>query len=186
MRLFVAIAIPDDERARLARLQSGLPGARWVAPENLHLTLRFIGEVDGRQAGDIDAALSTVRVPAFPMTLAGIGHFGNGAKTRALWVGVEAGEPLTRLQAKIEQALQRAGLAPEGRKFKAHVTLARFGSSPGRRLCDYLSSCAMFRGAPFMVEEFALVSSVLGQGGSSYRAEASYPLTRGHETVPAP
>ena len=186
MRLFVAIAIPDDQRARLACLEQGLPGARWVAPENLHLTLRFIGEVDGRQASDIDAALSSVRAPAFPMTLAGVGHFGNGAKPRALWVGAEAGEPLIRLQSKIEQAVQRAGLPAEGRKFKAHITLARFRSNPGRRLYDYLSSHALFRGAPFMVEEFVLVSSVLGQGGSSYRAEASYPLALENEPAPGP
>jgi 2'-5' RNA ligase len=183
MRLFVAIAIPEQERERLASLEQGVPGARWVPAENLHLTLRFIGEVDGRQAHDIDDALSNIRAPAFPMSLAGVGHFGNGGKPRALWVGVEAGEPLARLHAKVEQALQRAGLPPEGRKFKPHVSLARFNGNPGRRLYDYISNHSLYRGTPFVADAFVLYSSVLGQGGSSYRAEATYPLV--HDTAVA-
>ena len=186
MRLFVAIALPEDVRDRLAALQHGVPGARWVAPENLHLTLRFIGEVDGHQAQDIDAALTGVHVPSFPLTLAGVGHFGCNAKTRSLWAGVEAGEPLKRLQAKVEQALQRAGVEPKGGKFKPHVTLARFKSNPGARLYDYLSRHALFRTQPFMAEHFVLYSSFLSQSGAIYRAEADYDLTRAPMAAGAP
>ena len=179
MRLFVAIALPDDIRDRLAALQSGLPGARWVPPENLHLTLRFIGETDGRQAQDIDAALAGIGMPAFPIALARVDRFGSGSKVRSIWAGVEPNEPLRRLQAKVEQALQRTGLIPEGRKFKPHVTLARFnGGGPGARLYDYLSRQALFRAPSFEVRDFVLYSSFLSQTGAIYRAEAEYPLAR--------
>lgn len=176
MRLFVAIALPEEIRERLSALQHGIPGARWVRPENLHLTLRFIGEVDGRQAQDIDAALAAVRSPGFSVTLAEVGRFGANAKVRALWVGMQTSEPLKRLHAKVEQALQRAGLEPEGRKFRPHVTLARFNGNPRGRLYDYLARHALFRAEPFVAEEFVLYSSFLSQGGAIYRAEAEYPL----------
>lgn len=179
MRLFVAIALPEDIRDRLAALQSGVPGARWVAPENLHLTLRFVGEVDGRQARDIDAALAGVSTPSFPLTLAGVDSFGAGAKIRSLWARAEPSEPLKRLQSKVEQALQRAGQAAEGRKFKPHVTLARFnGNTASGRVYDYVSHQALFRAPPFEVTEFVLFSSFLSQSGAIYRAEAEYPLSR--------
>src|SRR3546814_9879790 len=113
MRLFVALALPDHLRSRLAELCSGLPGARWVAPENLHLTLRFIGEVDGRDAEDIGVALSGIRLPRFAIALSGVGEFGDGRRLRSVWVGVEASDMLNRLHAKVEQAVQRAGQRSE-------------------------------------------------------------------------
>ncbi len=179
MRLFVAIALPDETRERLAGLQEGIPGARWVPAENLHLTLHFIGEVDGRQAHDIDAALAAVRGPVFSIALAGVGQFGAKSKLRALWAGVEPSDPLLRLQAKVAQAVRSAGIATESRKFKPHVTLARFknGANPGPRLYDYLARHGLFRAAPFAAESFILYSSFLGQAGAIYRAEADYPLT---------
>ncbi len=176
MRLFVAISLPDDLRDSLSGLACGLPGARWVAPDNLHLTLRFIGEVDGDEAEDIDAALSGIRCQRFPLTLAGVGDFGDDRRLRSVWVGVEANETLERLQSKIEQALQRAGQPPEKRKFKPHVTLARFKSHPGDRLKDYFSQQALFRAPPFEVAEFTLFSSYLSHEGAIYSAEAIYPL----------
>ncbi len=176
MRLFVAIALPDDLRSRLGDLCSGLPGARWVAPENLHLTLRFIGEVGGHEADDIDAALSGIRCRRFSLDLAGVGQFGDRRNLRALWVGVERNELLDRLQAKIEQGLQRAGLPPEKRKFKPHITLARFKSHPGARLESYFAEHALFRAASFEVTSFTLYSSFLAQEGAIYSAEADYPL----------
>ncbi len=178
MRLFVAIALPEEAREHLATLQHGVPGARWVAPENLHLTLRFIGELDGRQAQDVDAALIAIRNPRFSLILTELGYFGTETKLRSVWVGAELSEPLMRLQAKVEQVLQRAGLDPESRKFRPHVTLARFNTKPGKHLCDFISRHALVRGTPFAVEEFVLYSSFLGQGGAIHRAEARYPLDR--------
>lgn len=186
MRLFVAIDLPEHLRQALGRLANGLPGARWVAPENLHLTLRFIGDIDGRQAADVDAALSAVRTESFPLALDGLGHFGEGRHVRALWVGVVPNPTLTRLHDKIEQALQRAGLAAETRKFKPHITLARFKSNPGEKLRDYLSHRVGLRMEPFEVTEFTLYSSYLAKAGAIHTPEAVYPLgsaTDGKESV---
>ncbi len=176
MRLFVALALPDDLRDQLYALASGLPGARWVDAPNLHLTLRFIGEVDGHAAEDVDAALAGVQSRRFSVTLSGVGQFGDERRLRALWVGVEPNEALERLQAKIETALQRAGLEPEKRKFKPHVTLARFRTNPGERLRDYIVQRALFRADPFEVREFTLFSSYLAREGAIYAPEAVYSL----------
>ena len=184
MRLFVAIALPEDLRARLTRLQHGVPAARWVDPDNLHLTLRFIGEADGGQAQDLDAALTQVRAARFELTLAEVGRFGQGRKARALWVGVAPALELDRLQRRVEQAVQAAGFAPEGRKFKPHVTLARFKGDPGHRLDDYLAHHAGFRTESFEAREFVLYSSLLAQAGAIHTPEAAYPLSTGSDAVP--
>lgn len=176
MRLFVAISLPAALRARLAGLQSGLPGARWVAPDNLHLTLRFIGEVDGLAAHDIDAALSEIRAPRFALTFAGVDRFG-GSRTRSIWVGVEENDALAALRVKVEHAVRRAGQAPVGGKYKPHVTLARFKANPGARLHAYLARHALFRAAPIPVEEFVLYSSTLARGGATYTQQAAYALS---------
>jgi 2'-5' RNA ligase len=176
MRLFVAIALPDPLRSQLSGLCNGLPGARWVTPENLHLTLRFIGEVEGHDAEDIDAALSGIRSPRFPLTLSGVGEFSDGRRLRSVWVGVEPSDMLERLQAKVEQAVQRAGRPPEKRKFKPHVTLARFKSHPGGRLESYFTERSLFRAPPFEVTGFTLFSSYLAHEGAIYSPETVYPL----------
>ena len=185
MRLFVALSLPDEVRARLATVANGLPGARWVAPDNLHLSLRFLGELDGAQAADVDAALARVRAPAFDMTLSGVGHFGEGRNLRALWVGVAPNPALLHLQDKVEQALVRTGLAPEGRKFKPHVTLARFKRNPGPRLHRYLADHNLLRAGPIPVPDFKLYSSFLSRQGALYTIEADYRL-EGHLGADAP
>ena len=183
MRLFIAITLPEDQRTRLAALANGLPGARWISQDNLHVTLRFLGELDGGEAADIDEALAQVRTPGFTLGLEGISHFGEGRKLRALWAGVGSNPALMRLQAKIEQAVVRAGQPPEKRKFKPHVTLARFKSNPGSdKLQAYLAGHALFRGEPFAVDGFTLFSSFLSSSGAIYRPEVSYPLEpAGHD-----
>lgn len=183
MRLFVAIALPEDLRARLSELQQGVPAARWVDPDNLHLTLRFIGEADGGQAQDLDAALTQVRAARFDVSLTGVDRFGRGRKSRALWVGVAPCPELDRLRRKVERAAQAAGFAPEGRKFKPHITLARFKGDPGTRLHDFLARNTAFRAAPFAAHEFVLYSSLLAQSGAIYTPEAAYPLAPGGEAA---
>jgi len=175
MRLFVGIALPSDIKMTLVTLCSGLSGTRWVKPESMHVTLRFIGEVDRGAAHDLDSALSDVRVPAFEMRFSGIGNFSKKERLRALWAGVESNPALTLLQSKIEKAVQRAGFAPEGRKFTPHVTLARF---KGQRvdLGHYLEANGAFSSGPFPVEAFTLFESRMGHGGSHYEALSEYPL----------
>ena len=175
MRLFVALALPDVIAQGLTMLQAGVPGAHWQTREQLHLTLRFIGEVDGRDATAADDALSLIDAPKFSLALKGVGEFG-GKTPHALWAGVSDKEPVVFLQRKIETALQRAGLPPEQRKFLPHVTLARLRGSQRGRVMDFLTDHALYASPPFDVEAFILYSSVLTPNGSIYRAEKAYGL----------
>jgi len=176
IRLFVGIELPETVRERLAALSGGVPGAKWVPPENMHLTLRFIGEVEYGVADDLDATLAKLQSPSFDLTLDGIGFFGKPTAARALWVGVRKCEALMRLQAKIEIAVQRLGLPAEERKFAPHVTLARLRGVPAARLHRFVEANGHFLAGPMPVEQFVLFSSALGSGGSVYTAEADYPL----------
>jgi 2'-5' RNA ligase len=175
MRLFVAIALPDPVADELVMIQEGVPGARWSDRENLHLTLRFIGEVDGRDANAIDDALSSIRASKFTLQLKGAGAFGSKIP-RALWTGIAPNGALTHLQRKIETALQRIGLDAEQRKFVPHVTLAYLKAAPRERVMDFVVRHALYAGPPFEVEEFVLYSSHLSPDGSSYVAERGYAL----------
>jgi 2'-5' RNA ligase len=177
MRLFVGLGLPEGLGNRLAILSGGLPGARWVAPENMHVTLRFIGEIQRDAAEDIAEMLAGVSAPGFDLHLQGVGTFGQGDKARAVWVGVVPSEPLAFLQAKVESAIVRAGQPPEGRKFTPHVTLARFGGhADPRRLQNFVEGNNLFRAGPWTVERFTLFESHLGKGGSVYKPLTDYDL----------
>jgi 2'-5' RNA ligase len=177
IKLFVGLALPEGLKARLAPIMTGLPGARWVPPDNLHLTLRFIGEVDEHQAALLDAALSQIRKPPFDLQIAGCGIFAQRRGPEAVWIGVAATPPLTDLQAAIERAAVRAGLAPEERRFRPHITLARLRDTPAPRLQAFVAGHNLFK-ETVPIGEFALYSS---QGGETrhYVIETSYPLESG-------
>jgi 2'-5' RNA ligase len=176
VRLFVGVGLPEDVRERLSALCSGVPGARWVPPESFHLTLRFIGEVDGGHAEDIYHALSAVRPQRFDLTLSGVGHFESKGEVRQLWVGVERNAELMALRDRIESTLVRIGLEPEGRRFTPHVTLARLKDTPVHRVSAFLAHNALFRAGPIPVDHFTLFSSYLQGTGPIYTPEADYPL----------
>jgi RNA 2',3'-cyclic 3'-phosphodiesterase len=175
LRLFVGIEFPPDLKLRLSLLETRLPGARWVDAGNLHLTLRFVGEVDEGMASDIDEALARLRAKPFTLQLAGAGVFGHG-KPHTLWVGVEREPALTHLRDKIEQALIRAGLPPEPRKFSPHVTLARLHNPAMPDLQRFLAGNASFRATPLAVDRFSLIASFPTKAGSVYEDQADYPL----------
>jgi 2'-5' RNA ligase len=172
LRLFVGIALPPEIKLRLQPLCAGMPGARWVDPENHHVTLRFIGEVDEGTASDIDEALQQIKAQRFALALAGIGQFGD----RSLWVGVEKSPALLHLRDKVESAVVRQGLPPEGRRYAPHVTLARLKGVSEERLQTYLSAHALFRAEPFTVGHFSLVASYLTKSGAIYEDQADYAL----------
>jgi 2'-5' RNA ligase len=177
IRLFVAIPLPADIRARLGLLSGGIPGAAWVEPENLHLTLRFIGEVEEPAVAEIAAALETVEAAPFSFALDGMGDFGSGKRLRALWVGVALNEALDHLQARIESALVRLGLEPEHRRFTPHVTLARLKGAPAHRARRYIMENGAFRAGPFPVQGFTLFSSFLSRNGAIHDPVAEFALT---------
>jgi RNA 2',3'-cyclic 3'-phosphodiesterase len=176
-RLFTGVEIPSDIGQALAMLRGGLPGARWITPENYHLTLRFIGDVDDLIAQEVALMLSRVRRGAFELHLEGLTSFG-GRRPRAVVANVAPAQALLEVQAEHERLMQRIGLAPEGRKYTPHVTLARLRDSSSLDVADYLSARGYFRTAAFPVSRFVLFSSRNSVGGGPYVEEASYPFTQ--------
>jgi 2'-5' RNA ligase len=178
VRLFAALDLPDDIADRLMALMKGVGGAKWRPRENLHMTLRFFGEVPEPAADDIDAALGQVAEAngPFDLVLKGAGTFG-GADPHSLWIGAAPNPALTRLAADCERAARRVKLKPEPHKFTPHVTLAYLSNAPLDRVHAFESRLGLFETAPFRVERFGLYSSVTRRNAPSlYRLEAEYPL----------
>ena len=174
-RLFVAIHPPDIIRDLLIDATDESPDFRWQSDEQLHLTLKFIGEVDRPVASDIADALARIRSAPFELRIAGVGRFEqrNGG---ALWAGVEPKGPLAALAAKIDRVCQEAGLEPERRAFHPHVTLARW---KGRRTCEvhnFLQRNRALASEPFAIDRFALFESHLSRHGAHYEEVATYDL----------
>jgi RNA 2',3'-cyclic 3'-phosphodiesterase len=174
-RLFVACRLPAPIRAQLLRLMGGVAGARWQGDEQLHLTLRFIGEVDKHRAEDIASALGRVRHPPVTVTLKGVGHFERKGRIEALWTGVGPRDPLTALHKKVDQAIIQCGLAAEGRTYFPHITLARFGRSGGA-IDDFIAANVGLASDPFTLPDFSLFESTLGHDGAQYEMIARYSL----------
>jgi 2'-5' RNA ligase len=174
-RLFSAIEIPRSIAERLIMLRSGLSGARWIDPENYHLTLRFIGDVDGATARDFTMALGEIAVPPFEVRLNGLGSFG-GNKPRAIFADLAPSEALETLQRAHERAAREAGLPPESRNFKPHVTLARLRGARPDAVAAYLERQGGLTAEPFPVNRFVLYSSRNSVGGGPYVVEAAYDL----------
>jgi 2'-5' RNA ligase len=174
-RLFTAIEVPKEIGMLLASFRGGVHGARWVDPANYHLTLRFIGDIDDRTAGEVADILDAVERPAFDVTLSALDQFG-GKKPRAIFAAASPSPALTELQADHERLLQRIGLPPESRKFTPHVTLARLRDASVVDVAEYLSTRGGFRPIRFPASRFVLYSSRASQGGGPYIVEADYPL----------
>lgn len=175
-RLFIAVDLPDDIRENLGSMSFGIPGAKWVSPEQLHLTVRFIGEVDGVLFHDIRNILAEVRLAPFSLQLKGVGFFPPRGAPRVLWIGLEKSEPLQLLRKKIDSRLLSVRIEPEGRKFSPHITLARLKNSPVHKIGNFLSGNGLFSQEPFLVEDFKLYSSILSSKGAYHRIERIYSL----------
>ena len=174
-RLFSAVEIPRSVAERLTVLRAGLTGARWVDPENYHLTLRFIGDVDGATARDFTAALGEIVAATFELEVSGLGSFGGG-RPRAIFAGIAPSQGLEVLQRANERAAREAGLPPEGRNYKPHVTLARLKGARAEAVAAYLERQGDIGPEPFTVSRFVLYSSRNSVGGGPYVVEAAYPL----------
>ncbi|QOG07532.1 RNA 2',3'-cyclic phosphodiesterase [Aureimonas sp. OT7] len=190
-RLFTAIEIPRDAALCLSFLRGGLPSARWIDTENYHLTLRFIGDVDCRTADEVVAELDRVARPSFELTLRGVGAFGS-KKPHSIYAGAVPSPGLDTLQADVDRACRRAGIAPNAQKFVPHVTLARLRHPKGEDVARYLSGRGNFRSPSFQVGRFVLYSSRDSVGGGPYLLEEAFklgePVSRRapeHAAVPA-
>ncbi|MDK4705840.1 MULTISPECIES: RNA 2',3'-cyclic phosphodiesterase [unclassified Rhizobium] len=182
-RLFTALEIPRNAAMSLSLLRGGLPGARWIDVENYHITLRFIGDVDGRTADEIVDRLDRIDRPEFQLRLEGIGSFGS-KKPHSVWAGVSQTPDMFALQGEIERICQRIGLQPDPRKFTPHVTLARLKSSRVDDVVHYLSGRGNFYTQPFTVGRFVLLSSRESVGGGPYLTEEIFPLHEPRSTFP--
>lgn len=176
IRLFAALRMPADVAAALGRRQSGIDAARWNPRENLHLTLRFFGEVREDIARDLDAELTAVRARPFEITLSGVGAFGEGADLHVVWAGVERSEPLEQLARACETAARRVGLKAEGRAYRPHVTLAYLKRPDPAEVGRWIQANNLLKSPPIRVESFGLFSSFLGGEQAHHRLEAEYPL----------
>jgi RNA 2',3'-cyclic 3'-phosphodiesterase len=174
-RLFTAIEIPPDIVLRLSALRGGLPRARWIGPENYHLTLRFIGDVDMVVAEEAAAALARVQRTPFELKVSGVDVLGT-RKPSAIVARIAPSTALLELQAEHERLLQRIGLPPEGRKYTPHVTIARLAHGSVRDIAEYLGLRGGFAAGPFSVDRFVLFSSRNSVGGGPYIVEEAYPL----------
>lgn len=177
-RLFVALRPPPAIREALFDTMDGVPGARWQDDEQLHLTLRFIGDVERPVADDVAAALAAIHAAAPVVALGGAGRFAHRGRTQALWAAVTPHDALAHLHRKVDQACVRAGLDPERRAYLPHITLARLPRSLGeeRAVEAWLARAASLASAPFALRHLILYHSVLGRGGAVYEPVARWPL----------
>lgn len=174
-RLFIGLDLPDVVRVRLGLVASPLPGARWIDPAEMHITLRFAGDIDNTVADDLVGFLDQVDVRPFDLTIRDLGAFG-GREPRVIWAGVDGGAPLEALQRAVERAARSAGLAPETQAFKPHVTLARLRGTTPDQVARFLGSRSGLAVEPFRVDRFLLFSSRPRVGGGPYVVENEFPL----------
>lgn len=173
-RMFTAIEIPEPVRSHLALIRGPLPDARWIDKDNYHLTLTFVGEVDGRQKRAFADALSLVEAAPFEIAVEGLGVFG-GERPRTLYAAIRPDARLDALQRDHDLAARRAGLQPEARKFTPHVTLARLSGMSAPMMAGFLGTQGRFVLPPFEVSRTVLMSSKPG-GGGPYAVEEAFDL----------
>ena len=176
IRLFTAVPIPETICQQLHAMGRSLPGGRAVSEEQIHVTLRFIGEVEGAVFKDIKENLHSISVSPFNIAIQGVGHFPPRGKPRVIWAGLQPTEPLIKLKRKIDTCLIQCGLAPDNRKFSPHVTLARLNNPPMQRVTNFLAGNAFLKFEEFQVNHFRLYSSKLTSKGATHTLEADYPL----------
>ena len=176
IRLFAAVALPFEIAEALTRRQQGIPGDHWRPTEAMHITLRFAGDIPETLADDFDAALSAISGDAFDIALSGVGAFGEGADIHAVWAGVTESAPLRRLASRCESAARGAGLKPDTRTWRPHVTLAYLNRPDPARVAAWIQGHNLLRSPPFPVASFGLYSSWRTDHGSTYHLERTYPL----------
>jgi 2'-5' RNA ligase len=179
-RLFIAVDLPEEVTDQVGRLCAGLPAIRWCDPDQLHLTVRFVGEVAHDVFYEIGEALSAVALHPFELRLKGLGMFPPRGAPHTLWVGVADSEGLVQLKRRVDRVVEHAGVEPERRKFQPHVTIGRLREAPPeQRLGSWLAGRSLFTSSPFMVSGFSLYTSHLRPEGPLYALEASYDFVSG-------
>lgn len=173
-RIFTALSLPPQICQSLMELYTALPEARWIEPDDMHLTLRFIGEVDGSMFKKIREALKAIRFGSFALEIEGVGYFPPRAEPRVLFAGIKSSPTMHLLKAKIDRQLFNCGIGPDARKYHPHITLARLKRTPEASIAQWLSSNALLKLPPFKIENFGLISSQLTNSGAIYKQESLY------------
>jgi len=176
-RLFTALELPEAVRLRLSLIRAPITGAKWVEAENMHITLRFAGDIDERTADDFANRLRDIKAEPLAITLAGVGAFA-GREARVLWAGVEGGAALEHLYRANERAARAAGLERDPHAFKPHVTLARARGVRPRLAARFLEENGGLRLPPFVATRFVLMSARPGAGGPPYAIKEAYPFAQ--------
>jgi 2'-5' RNA ligase len=174
-RLFVAIRPSEAIRDLLIDAMDDSADFRWQDDEQLHLTLRFVGEVERPVADDLADALGRMRAPRMQLRIAGVGRF-EQRNSGALWAAVDPKAPLAALAAKVDRTCQSVGLEPERRAFHPHITLARWKGRRTREVHDFLERRRGLASEPFAIDRFILFESHLSKHGAHYEEVASYGL----------
>ncbi len=183
IRLFVGLTLPLSVRDQLHALMIGIPGARWIAPQSYHITLRFIGNISENDADDLHTACAAIQAAPFPLEIAGTGAFSKGQRVHSLWAGLKHTPLLFALRDKVEQAVVRTRTSLKTsvvttRRYAPHITLARLDCAPITRVQQFLTASHLFRAGPFRVDRFILFASHFSRDGVFYEPIADYPLKK--------
>ena len=171
-RLFVSLELPESVTALLVRLDPGSPGVRWLSPDQIHLTLAFLGNVDAEKEEHLRAKLGAIQFGSFFLPLHGLGTFPAKGDPKILWIGVGLGHPhLFQLHKKVSDAALGAGLEPDLRPWHPHMTLARCQNISASALRPFLREYADYDAGLVPVNEFHLKSSLLTPAGSIHTTE---------------
>lgn len=173
-RFFIAIELPCEMKETLSSFCCDLPGMRWVPIDQIHLTLRFLGDVQPKETAGLKEALAAITFAPFPLTVQGVGHFPPHGHPRVLWIGLEESRPLLELQQRVEAVVTRVGIVPEERRFSPHITIARIKENASAAVALFEAKHRQLSFPPFTVDDFVLFSSVLGPKGATHRREETF------------
>lgn len=176
IRLFVALQPDVPTCSLLSSLGKSIPGVRPVPEEQIHLTIRFIGAVDGAQYHDIKESLFLVKAAPINLFIKGVGHFPPRGRPRVIWAGAEPAGDVIILRNKVNRALIACGIAPETRKFHPHITLARCNDTPAGKIAHFLAANSLLQSPPAVIDKITLFSSNLTPRGALHTCEGEYPL----------
>ena len=176
MRLFIAIPLPKGIKQQLLDLQQPIDGMRWQPQEQMHLTLKFVGEVDKTTASELQEELDKIDHTEFSITIAGIGYFPEGKQPKVVWAGIKKNVVLEKLHQKVEDHCETIGIAPENRPYKPHVTIARIKSTSKRAVTSFINKHKKFTLSEIPVNEFVLYESKLHPDGASHHQLQTYLL----------
>ncbi|WP_138430589.1 RNA 2',3'-cyclic phosphodiesterase [Fodinibius saliphilus] len=168
MRLFIAIPIPNSAKKKLAELQNAMEGVRWQSQNQLHLTLKFLGETEVEKAEKLQKRLSKIQHPVFSLVIKGMGFFSQGRKPRVLWAGIVKNKRLAELHNKIEQLCAAMGFKTEVRPFKPHITMARLKGCSKQKVTSFINEYKQFQLPRVRVSEFVLYESKLSSEGATH------------------